>query len=439
MKAIRQYLAGISPSAMLVQGYLFYLFLGWLALSLPWAQSVNVSTLDNLFMAASAVSTTGLVTVDPGSSYTFLGEVVLLLLIQLGGIGYMTFGSFVLLAMRHKASNECLEINKRAFALPHDFDIAPFIRKVVIFTLSVEAVGALLLYLLFFNEGVDNALWSAIFHSVSAFCTAGFSLFSNSFEGFASHVGVNVVISTLSLLGAIGFIVMVDVWTVIRGSNRYLHFTSKVILKVTLSFLGIGTLLFMWLEPSIAELPAHEKLIAAFFQVMTATTTVGFNTLPIGSLAPALIVVLYFLMMFGAAPSGTGGGLKSTNFAALAGLIKSTLKTRDKIRLNKRTLSPDKVQWATASFAYYFAVLFVATVMLLTLEDAGIDVVLFEVFSALGTVGLSMGLTGQLTEMGKFIVVVLMFMGRIGILTFGIMLAMHDETREEEKDDDLVL
>jgi trk system potassium uptake protein TrkH len=182
-----------------------------------------------------------------------------------------------------------------------------------------------------------------------------------------------------------------------------------------------------------------DRLQASFFQVMTATTTVGFNTLPIGHLSSAVILLLYFFMLFGASPSGTGGGLKSTTFAALAGLVKSTLKGRDKVRLNKRVLPIDKLQLATASFSYYFAVLFVATIILLSLEQTTLEVALFEVFSALGTVGLSMGLTGSLSDLGKVIVVALMFMGRVGILTFGIAMSMHDESRDEEGDNDLVL
>jgi trk system potassium uptake protein TrkH len=415
------------------------MLLGWAILSMPFSQAVNVSALDNLFISASAVSTTGLVTIDPGSSYSFFGQLVILGLIQLGGIGYMTFGSFILLSLRHKASHQSLKISRKAFALPSDFKIASFIKKVLGFTLIVETIGAIVLFLFFYLDGKDDALWLAIFHSISAFCTAGFSLFSNSFEGYVSHTGINLTLSILSILGAIGFIVMVDVWDKVRGKYYNLHFTSKVIIRVTFVFLIFGTLLMALLEPSIQKMTPFDRLQASFFQVMTATTTVGFNTLPIGHLSSAVILLLYFFMLFGASPSGTGGGLKSTTFAALAGLVKSTLKGRDKVRLNKRVLPIDKLQLATASFSYYFAVLFVATIILLSLEQTTLEVALFEVFSALGTVGLSMGLTGSLSDLGKVIVVALMFMGRVGILTFGIAMSMHDESRDEEGDNDLVL
>ncbi|GBL04951.1 K+ transporter Trk [Glaciecola sp. KUL10] len=412
---------------------------GAILLSLPIAQSVNVSGIDALFISASAVSTTGLVTIDLGTSFTFWGELIVLVLIQIGGIGYMTFGSFILLSLKHRALNTTLRISKKAFLLPKGFKVSKFIKKVVIFTMTAEIIGAIFLYALFARAGEENALWFAIFHSVSAFCTAGFSLMSTSFEAYSSDVAINLVIASLSLIGAIGFIVLVDLWDLIRGKHKYLHFTSKVILKVTLGFVVFGTAFVALAEPLLQTMTVEDKWLAAFFQVMTATTTVGFNTVPIGSLTPAVIFFLYFLMLFGASPSGTGGGLKSTTFAALAGLVKSTLKGRDKIRLNKRVLSLEKLQIAASSFVYYFFILLVAVVLLLLLENAPMPIVLFEVFSALGTVGLSMGLTGELSEFGKLIIIILMFMGRVGILTFGIVISTHDETRLEESDNDLVI
>jgi trk system potassium uptake protein TrkH len=193
------------------------------------------------------------------------------------------------------------------------------------------------------------------------------------------------------------------------------------------------------MEPSIQALPNWERLLASFFQVMTAGTTVGFNTIPIGALSASIIMFLYMLMIFGASPSGTGGGLKSTTLAALIGLMRSVLKGRDKIRYQKREISADRLQLATAAFTFYMGVLFLAMILLLSTEEAALEIILFEAISALGTVGLSMGLTGDLTNLGKLIIIVLMFMGRVGILTFGIAVSTHDETREEEKDNDLVL
>jgi trk system potassium uptake protein TrkH len=439
LKRSKSYLSNVSPAKVLLFGYLSYVAVGWVLLSLPFSQAMPVASLDNLFIVTSAVSTTGLVTVDPGQSYSFIGQLVILVLIQLGGIGYMTFGSFIILSTRHKMSSLRSEVSRKAFALPGDFRIARFIRLVITFTLITELIGAILLYAIFSYNNEDNAIWLAIFHSISAFCTAGFSLFSNSFESYADNVYLNLVIATLSYLGAIGFIVMVDVWHLLTGKSRYLHFASKVILEITFWFSLVGTILFFVMEPSIQALPNWERLLASFFQVMTAGTTVGFNTIPIGALSASIIMFLYMLMIFGASPSGTGGGLKSTTLAALIGLMRSVLKGRDKIRYQKREISADRLQLATAAFTFYMGVLFLAMILLLSTEEAALEIILFEAISALGTVGLSMGLTGDLTNLGKLIIIVLMFMGRVGILTFGIAVSTHDETREEEKDNDLVL
>lgn len=429
----------INPAKILLLGYASYVVLGWIFLSLPISQNVPISNIDNLFTATSAVSTTGLVTVDPSLSYSFFGELVILLLIQIGGIGYMTFGSFVILSTRHKMSPFRTRLTKNTFALPSDFEISRFIKMVVIFTLVCEAVGAAALYMIFLSHGVNDALWSAIFHSVSAFCTAGFSLNSSSLMEFVDNPMLNFVIAALAYTGAIGFIVATDVWQRLMGRQKFLHFTTKIILEVTIWFALVGTILLFIIEPSIQQMPAWQRLMTSFFQVMSASTTVGFNTIDIGGFSASIIMLMYVFMIFGASPSGTGGGLKSTTLAALLGLIKSTLKRRETVRVHKRELSPERLQIATASFAFYMLVLTGAMILLLALESATFEVVLFEAISALGTVGLSMGLTGDLTVLGKLIIILLMLMGRIGVLTFGIAMAMHDESREEEDDNDLVL
>ncbi|MEM9234861.1 MAG: potassium transporter TrkG, partial [Pseudomonadota bacterium] len=429
-----------NPAKLLVSGYVLYMLTGWALLSMPLVQEQAVQTIDNLFIAVSAVSTTGLVSVDPGTSYNFWGELIILLLIQAGGVGYMTIGSFAVLATQERLSPLREKVTKAAFSLPDDCRPAQFIRTVILFTLCCEAVGAIILYFMFSKAGVDNAVWSAIFHSVSAFCTAGFSLNSDSFEAFRNHAGINFTISALSLLGAMGFLIVWDVWRNITSRAFHLGFTSKVIIRMTALFLVIGTLILFVAEPTIAALPPYERIQAAFFQTMTATTTVGFNTHPIGAMGYAALLVLFFLMAIGASPSGTGGGLKTTTFAALVGLMRSTLKQRDQVRFFKRPIPPARLQAATASFFYFFVVL-VGALFLLSLTEPGklFEQLVFEAISALGTVGLSMGITGDLSPLGKLIVIMLMTAGRVGILTFGIAIAMHDESREEVKDNELLL
>ncbi|MEM9795460.1 MAG: potassium transporter TrkG [Pseudomonadota bacterium] len=436
----RAILAHTSPPKLLLMGYLSYMLLGWAFLSLPFAQEVPVGAIDTLFIATSAVSTTGLVSVDPGTSFTFFGELVIIILIQMGGLGYMTIGSFVALHLASRFDRLRRDATRTAFNLPESIDPAQFVKSVVIFALIVEILGATLLYFMFAAAGVDRPLWSAIFHAISAFATAGFSLNSNSFEGFADHAGVNIVICALSILGAMGFLIVLDFWRTMTGRARHLGFTSKVIWRITLSFLVIGTAILFVAEPSYQAMAPEDRLMASFFQVMTASTTVGFNTTPTAALAPAIIIVMFFLMIVGASPAGTGGGLKTTSFAALVGLVRSTLKGRERIRYVKREIPLERMQTATASLTYYFALMLAAAFALLLIQpDLPFDKVFFEVISAMGTVGLSMGITGDLTDLGKMIIIILMTAGRVGILTFGMALAAHDESRDEEADNELIL
>lgn len=427
------------PAKLLLFGYLSYILIGWALLCLPLFQQVSVSALDALFIATSAVSTTGLVSIDPASSFTFGGEVVILLLIQVGGLGYMTIGSFMVLTIHHRLGHARRRTTKAAFNLPDDVDPVVFIRSVLIFTLLVEAVGAAVLFVIFTQAGVADPLWPAIFHAISAFCTAGFSLFPNSLEDFASNPALNATISALSILGAMGFLIVVDSWRTFLGRKKYLGFTTKIIVRITLLMLLCGTALMFIVEPTLQALPPADRLMTAFFQTMTAATTVGFNTHPIGSMAPAILMVFFFLMIIGASPAGTGGGLKTTSLAALIGLVRSTLKGRDQIRFFKRRVPLDKLQNAAAGLTYYMMLLSVSMFLLLLTETAPFEVLMFEAISAMGTVGLSMGLTGDLSDLGKLIIIILMTAGRVGILTFGIALATADESRDEEADNTLVI
>ena len=253
-------------------------------LSLPPAQAVaGVSALDHLFIATSAVSTTGLATVSPPGTYSLFGELVILLLIQIGGIGYMTLGSFIVLSRGRKLTQSRQRMLASDFAMPKTFALDEFVKGVIVFTVVAEVVGAALLWALFANAGVPNAAYQAVFHSVSAFCTAGFSLFDTSLEAFAGNVGVNAVVSALALLGAVGFIVAVDAWRVAMGRQKHLTFTSRIILRLTLLLVVGGTaLLFLTEQGALTDEPA-QRLLQSFFQAMTAMSTVGFNTVPIGA------------------------------------------------------------------------------------------------------------------------------------------------------------
>lgn len=419
-------------------GYLLYIVAGWALLCLPWSQQQPVGVLDNLFVATSAISTTGLVTVSVSDSYTLLGELVVLALIQLGGIGYMTFGSFVILSRRGELSATREGVARTVFTLPKTFRIDKFIRSVIVFTAIIEILGAAMLYPVFRHSGEPNALWNAIFHSVSAFCTAGFGLYNSSFETYAADAWLNITVALLSYLGAIGFIVCVDCWRLFRGKVRQITLTSKIILWSTFWLSLIGTGLLFVGEPTLQGKPADQRLLAAFFQAMTAMTTVGFNTIPIAPLSKASLLVITLLMIIGASPSGTGGGLKSTTFSAIVGVMRSAIRGRNEVRFWGRPVPLERVWTAIASLGFYMMMLALGTYLLDLTETARFDEILFEAASALGTVGLSTGITPNLTHLGKLVVTFLMFCGRLGPLTFGIALFFR-RTREAASDSDLAI
>ena len=431
-----RFVDGLHPVRMVALGYLIYILAGWVLLALPFSQgSGPVSSLDALFTSASAVSTTGLTTVSTGTGFSLFGQIAILVLIQIGGIGYMTFGSFVVLARRGDLSDRREQIGKVVFSMPEEFRIAKFIRSVVLFTAVVETAGAAALFAAFRRAGIDHPLWSAVFHSLSAFCTAGFGLYDASFEALRGNVAVNAILGVLSYLGAIGFIVFVDAWRRLVGKTARITLTSRIILVTTawMSVVGVG--LFFVAEPSIQALPPYERLTAAAFQVMAAITTVGFNSVPIGQLSQASLFLLIMLMVVGASPSGTGGGLKTTTFTALFGVIRGALLGRDKVTFWRKEIPEDRIRLAIASLGFYVGALILGSYLLALSESLPFEGLLFEAASALGTVGLSTGITAQLTPIGKLILILLMFIGRVGPLTFGIALFLPAERRFRGKED----
>ncbi len=436
IKGMRNFLVTLHPVRFVVLGYSSYILLGCLVLCLPFAQcGTGTRVIDNLFVATSAVSTTGLVTVSVSDSYTFFGQVVILLLIQIGGLGYMTFSSFVILSRQRNLPDGRADVANIVFSLPESFRIDKFIVSVIKFTVLTEAVGAAILWQIFKQAGQTNALRSAIFHSVSAFCTAGFSLYNNSLESFAGKFWLNLTISALSYLGAMGFIVMVDVWRRIRNKIPRVTLTTKIILYATFWVSFVGAVIFFLSEPSIQSLTVEKRLIASVFQAMTAMTTVGFNTVGIAQISRASLLLLTVLMIIGASPSGTGGGLKSTTFTALLGIMKSTLRGERHVYFWSRRVPERRVRWAMASFCFYVTFLLIGTYILTLTEKGDFEAILFEAASALGTVGLSTGITPLLTDMGRIIVTFLMFVGRLGPLTFGMSLFLGQKALSEQNND----
>lgn len=435
------WLGSLDPMRLLVLGYLSYVVMGWGLLLLPWMQrpEAAASGLDHLFTAVSAVSTTGLVTVSTVDTYNGWGQLVVAALIQFGGLGYMTLGSFVVLAVSGDLSPLRRRVGASVLGLPPDFDLPSFLRAVVGFTAVIETVGAILLYPRFVATGAEHPVWMAVFHSISAFCTAGFGLYNNSFENFRADGWLNAVILVLSLLGAIGFLVMADAWRWVTGRSRSMTLTSKIILAGTL-WIGVGaTVLFIVEEPAVHALPPGEAWMASAFQVLSASTTVGFNTLPIGALSSASVFLLTLVMLVGASPAGTGGGLKTTTFTALWSVMVTVLRGGERVRFAGKEIPATRIRAATASLFFYLMVFAAGTYALAWAESAPLPDICFECASALGTVGLSRGITSGLGDTGKWIVTLLMFVGRAGPLVIGMAILWKARSDEPAEVEDLIL
>lgn len=421
-KAYARFLMRLSPQQNIFYGFMLYTVAGTLLLCLPLCQKVTVNVLDNLFIATSAISTTGLATISVSDSYTFLGQSIVLLLVQVGGIGYMTFTSFILLANKAKFTHWHEKVLRVEFTLPKDLGMREFLRSVIVFTILCELVGAVVLTYFFWDGGMilSSAVWHGTFHSISAFCTAGFGLFNNSFEDYTGHLGINLVISLLSILGGLGFIVVTDLWARINGASKKITFTTRVIVGVYVLMQTLGTLMYFLAEPTVVSLPFDQRVLSAFFQAMTAITTVGFNTVPIGSITLPVLLGTTFMMYVGASPSGTGGGMKSTTLSAISALMYSRIRGLDRVLLLGKRIPIDRLFVATSTFIFYTALIFLGTFLLSFSEKEELQKLLFEAVSAIGTVGLSTGITGSLSAFGKGVIILLMFIGRLGVITFGL-------------------
>jgi trk system potassium uptake protein TrkH len=429
-------------------GYTLYIIAAFIFLSCPFCRKVpSVSVLDTLFTAIAVISTAGLQAVNTAETFNFWGQCVILTGMQIGGLGYMTLGSWAILASKGRLSHSRIKIGKAVFAMPESFDPNQFFRHIAAFTISLELIGALVLWHAFAAAGVQNPLWCGIFHAVAAFCTAGMSLFPNGLESFAGNIEVNAVICTLALFGATGFIVLDDFYRSVKFRSVKATLTTRIILSCTGSAVVIGTVL-LFFDRFFAQLPLKERTLAAFFHTVSALTTLGYSTVPMSELAGATMVVLIILMILGASPSGTGGGLKSTTWSAAIATITSFVRGKDEVTFFGSKVPHGRLTAAFAAIALYLITFSLGTYCMLLWENhLPFEDVAFEAASALGTVGLSRGITGDLSAGGKTVVMIMMYVGRLGVISLALgAVALYGhtghtdiKTPENVKNDDIIL
>lgn len=428
------------PERNILIGYLVYSTVGFLLLMLPWACKSDVSWIDNLFTAVSALSTTGLATVDIPGVYTIFGQCVILALIQMGALGYMTLSTYIIYRLTHHINNTNGNIVSASVSIPYGMKLHDLVSSIIHFTVLFELLGFISFYVALLLAGTPSAGWNALFLSISSFCTAGFSPFSDSLCQFSDNLLVNITVAVLSYAGAMGFIVMTDITYRIRKRHHSLTFTTKVILLITCIMTIGGTAILAFSHTAAASQDWGHRLLLSFFQTMSAMTTVGYNTMDLSTLAVGPILVFSLIMFIGASPSGTGGGVKCTSVSAVWGFVMSKLGLRHNVTFLRRTIPPYRIDTALSSIIVYGLMIFIGCIILAYCEPFALSQILFEATSAIGTVGLSTGITPDLSATGKATIIALMYIGRVGVITFGsAILARNNAASHIFKKSDLAV
>lgn len=436
------------PASLVLASFLLVIIAGTMLLKLPAStHGEAISIIDALFTATSAVCVTGLAVVDTGSIFTLFGQCVILILIQTGGLGLMTISVALFqwlgrsVSVRHRMAMQDL------FAHTPREDIFSLVKSIIIFTLAAEAIGAILLTVHWLGEySLQTALYMGVFHSVSAFCNAGFALFPDGMVRYGDAILLNSTICLLIVIGGIGFPVLYDIQSWItgrKGKRGRLSIQTKTVLVTTLILIVAGALMFAFLEQRLMSQGASNsfKILAPIFQSITCRTA-GFNTVDIGSLKDATLTMMIFLMFFGASPGSCGGGVKTTTLALLTVFTIGRIRKSRRVNMFKKSIPVETVTRSVSLVLVSLGIIGLAVFLLLVGDTAsGHDNVcsrgafltyMFEAVSAFGTVGLSMNITPTLTTWGKVIIISMMLVGRVGVLTFSYIVVGNGTTRGVE-------
>ena len=430
-------LRNLSPTSLLLLSYSAVILIGAVLLYLPWATvSGQIPFIDALFTSTSAVCVTGLIVVDTGSFFSSAGQAIILTLIQIGGLGIMTITVVLVRLIGLRTPLKQRLALQDVFSHSPRRDLFSLIKSVVVFTAAAEAIGAIALFLFFSRHfPLGRAAYIAVFHAVSAFCNAGFSLFRDSLINYQTSPLLNGTVCVLITLGGLGFPVIHELFFAYKnrknGRTRFSLQTKTVLVASAVLTFG-GAIAFLLIEVLGNRLPitSGSAWLIALFQSVTARTA-GFNTVDIAALGDAALALLIFLMFFGASPGSCGGGIKTTALAVLTGQAVSRFRGRTRVSLYRRTLPVETVNKTISLFILSMTLIAVVLFCLLIFNDTAPNAwrpdrafltYLFETVSAFGTVGLSMGVTPHLNPESKTIIILLMFIGRLGVPAFSYIL-----------------
>ncbi len=403
-------------------GFAIVILVGTFLLLLP-VSSDHTDFLDALFTATSATCVTGLVVYDTATHWTLFGQIVILLLIQIGGLGFITIGVFLATYLKKKISlrqRGLIEESVNSLKLAGGVKL---VKHIIRGTFLFEGIGAIILSLVFIEDfGLLKGIYLGIFHAISAFCNAGFDILGiiepyGSLTPYASNIIVNITIMALIIIGGLGFIVWQDIYEKGFKFKKYL-LQTKIVLIMTIILIVVGAVLFEC-QNSLSSLSQEEMILASFFQSVTCRTA-GFNTVDVSHLKPSTSLLMMFLMFVGGSPGSTAGGIKTTTFAVLTIFVYATMTNKSEANAFNRRFDSKTIKKACSVFLinFIFAIALFDMQPQLPMQD-----VFFEIFSALGTVGISTGITRQLTMLSKIVIVLLMYCGRVGSLTLALSLS----------------
>jgi trk system potassium uptake protein TrkH len=436
----------LSCTQVIALGTMLIIMVGALILSLPVSSRNGTWTpyIDTLLTASSAFCVTGLIVYDTFSHWSLVGQITIISLIQIGGLGFMTVITMISLFLKRKIG---LRERRLLMESANTFKIGGIvllIKKILKRTFIVEGVGALILSIRFYPQmGLGEGIYNGIFHSISAFCNAGFDIMGKygQFSSLTTYVGdfvVNITIAALIAVGGLGFLVWDDLLENRLNYRKY-SLQTKIVMTSTAALIFGGAALFFILEKdaSMAGLNTYERVLASLFQSVTPRTA-GFNTIDQTALSESGSLLTMILMVIGGSPGSTAGGIKTVTFVVMVAGSISSAKQTPEITIFKRRLEADSLKKASAITILYMLTALTAVMVICTLEDFSLKQILFEVFSALSTVGLTMNVTPNLTSgISKFIISLLMYGGKVGVLTLAASLADRNQnvqlTRPVEK------
>ena len=429
----------LNPSQVLILGFFSFILVGALLLMLPFSTTSGISFVEAVFTSTSAVCVTGLVVKDTPNDFTLFGQIIIMLLIQLGGLGYMTSATIISLMIGKRIGLGERLIMKDALNVLDLEGVVKFTKAVLLTTLIFETTGALLLFIRFsYDFPLIKALYYGIFHAVSAFNNAGFSLFSDNLMRYRGDIIVNMVITFLIIIGGIGFIVISDCYNLYTKKVMRFSTHTKIVIVTTGFLIIAGTFIIFFLEyqnpKTFLTMPLKESVMSSYFSSVTPRTA-GFNTIDYSLVRPETLLFITLLMFIGASPGSTGGGVKTTTIAiAYAGLLSTVRNMRDTV-IFKRRIPIELVSKSLLLIIFALLLILVISFLVIRIEHTYYLPTLFEVTSAFGTVGLSVGdggvrsLSALFSDPGKLLVSLMMFIGRLGPLTLAVAVISKKEMR----------